>query len=1171
MPEQPFDSLAADRLIDHICDQFEAAWSGEHVPNIESLLQGVPDAYRTRLIEELIGLDIELRRSHDLPLSAEDYQTRFPDVSLVKIQSLLKKTDEFDQKQKTLGASTFDIAKKEEKSTTAKPTMFKKVHYFGDYELLERVARGGMGTVYRARQISLNRIVAVKMINSGQFATREQIQRFYSEAESAASLDHPHIVPVYEVGEYNGEHFFSMAFNEGVSLEARLTEGPMQPMQAAELMQLVANAIQFAHDRGVIHRDIKPSNILLDPSTRPRVSDFGLAKRIADASSLTASGTVLGTPSFMPPEQAAGKMDAIGFASDVYSLGAVLYACLAGRPPFQAANHLETLKQVVDCEPVPLRQWNPSIPRDLETITHKCLDKSMARRYGSPCEMADDLQRFRNGLPIVARPVSTFERSLRWCRRHPSSALNAAAALLIVLGTTIGWFVYQAHDRELRAQAKAAALVDQLNLASADGLPFAVQQARANPLSLAMLRIQFRDEPLGTNGKYRAALALLSTDQSVIDELCYALPDLSWKEWIFVTEELAPSSMIVDQRLSVNDLAFESTSDYRFLRIIATEAWIMNAIAVFDPARHRPSKFQVQAHAQRIIDAALLELYRDPSQMIAASEALRPLRKELGRMLAKRIEFTQPNGALDSSLVASLLTRMFRDEPDELLELCWFAHGDALPVLLAGLKDSNELRETLRSLAQVRGLDPNADWDTLNLARRKSAVAGLALAILGEWESVWPMLDHTPDSSRRSMLIEWIPRTIQDPSTVINRAMSLLTARSEHVKALEGKQGGQPTVPSPWLFDSASSQLRACFHILGNYSMGSLKGRAGDAFWDMVKQRSEIDPDPGLHAISQWLLRMHQRQLLADSDSQRVNPSNEQQTWRHTKNGHCMVALAGPIHFVAGANLNDPDRDAGNTIDPVDQTKEEWSLDHPHSKRIPRSFEIATFETNFQQLQKFDSDFHTTQNKTLGPTLQHPACRVNWYQAAAYCNWLSEKENISKDQWCFVPNSNGKYEKGMSLAKDYLHRCGYRLPTEAEWEYACRAGTVTRRYFGETDELLTRYVWYIDNSYEKVLQIPGAQPPNELGLSDMLGNLQEWCLDSFYESSLETRFREIDKESIDLIVGSSPMSYRIVRGSSIWNYRWDIRASEFATFSASYSNGNTGFRIARTLKNFGED
>ncbi|MBV09068.1 MAG: hypothetical protein CMN21_07605 [Rubinisphaera sp.] len=341
------------------------------------------------------------------------------------------------------------------------PLIGSTVQYFGDYELLFEIARGGMGVVYKARQVRLNRVVALKMILAGQFAGSADVQRFQSEAEAAAQLDHPGIVPIFEVGEHGGHHFFSMGFVEGNSLAHEIADGPLPPREAAEIVRRIADAVQFAHEKGVVHRDLKPANILIDRDGVPRVTDFGLAKRIEGESNLTATGQILGTPSYMPPEQAAGRIDDVQEAADVYSLGAVLYATLTGRPPFQADNPLDTLMQVLDREPVTPRSLNPKVPLDLETICLKCLEKDRHRRYQSAHHLCAELQRFLNGEPILARPISRTARLGRWFQRNPViGLLLTAIAISLVAGTTIStWFAIQSHhaaiaERDARKDAE---------------------------------------------------------------------------------------------------------------------------------------------------------------------------------------------------------------------------------------------------------------------------------------------------------------------------------------------------------------------------------------------------------------------------------------------------------------------------------------------------------------------------------------------------------------------------------------------------------------------------------------------------------------------------------------------------------------------------------------------
>jgi serine/threonine protein kinase len=280
---------------------------------------------------------------------------------------------------------------------------------FGDFELTEVIGRGGMGVVYKARQKSLGRTVALKMVRDGSLASPEQRARFKAEAESAARLEHPNIVPVYGVGDHDGHAYYCMPYVDGPTLARRLAGGPLPPREAARLIATLARAVHFAHEHGVIHRDLKPSNILLAGST-PKVADFGLAKRVAveDGGSVptgpTQSGAIIGTPSYMPPEQASGGRGPLGPAADVYALGAILYECLTGRPPFVAASAVETVLMVLEQEPVEPRLLNPGVDRDLEMICLKCLQKPVALRYGSAEALARDLEAFLAGEPISAQP-----------------------------------------------------------------------------------------------------------------------------------------------------------------------------------------------------------------------------------------------------------------------------------------------------------------------------------------------------------------------------------------------------------------------------------------------------------------------------------------------------------------------------------------------------------------------------------------------------------------------------------------------------------------------------------------------------------------------------------------------------------------------------------------------
>jgi eukaryotic-like serine/threonine-protein kinase len=346
----------------------------------------------------------------------------------------------------------------------------------GQYELLEEIGRGGMGVVYKARQAGLDRVVAVKVILSGEYSGPHERDRFLTEAAAAGSLQHPNIVQVHEVGEQDGRPYLAMEWVDGDSLAAKLGGAPWPAREAARHVETLARAMHHAHERGVVHRDLKPANILLSADGTPKITDFGLARRLPLSEAAantpqnrTTTGAVLGTPSYMAPEQAAGDSGAVGPAADVYALGAILYELLTGRPPFQGGGVLDTLLQVRTQEPVPPTRLQPRLPRDLEKICLKCLHKTPQKRYATALELADDLRRFLAGEPIRARAVTIWERAAKWARRRPTVAA-LLAAVVVTTAVGLGAFLWswrqtldaldqtsKARDREHDARQKVEA------------------------------------------------------------------------------------------------------------------------------------------------------------------------------------------------------------------------------------------------------------------------------------------------------------------------------------------------------------------------------------------------------------------------------------------------------------------------------------------------------------------------------------------------------------------------------------------------------------------------------------------------------------------------------------------------------------------------------------------
>jgi WD40 repeat protein len=442
--------LTTARRINEVCNRFELAWQAGQRPRIEDYLGDTPEPERSALLRELVALEIDYRRQAGEDASANEYRTRFPALASATLPE--------DRIAPPPGP---------------RPEVTANLPAVPGYELLNKLGGGGMGVVYWAWQSSLRRTVAVKMIRAGTNAGPEHLARFRLEAEAVARLRHPYIVQIYEVGQADSCPYLALEYVDGGSLGQRLAGTPLPARQAARLAGLLARAMHYAHQRGVVHRDLTPANVLLASSEppegillggpedaryyQPKVTDFGLAKLlIGGGPTLTQSGAVLGTPSYMAPEQARGDGGATGPATDVYALGAILYEMLTGRPPFRAESTLETIRQVVYDDPVPPRRLQPRLARDLETICLKCLRKEARQRYGSAAEVADDLDRYLTGRPIQARPASAWEKARKWAQRRPAvAALTLLSLVLTVVGFgLVTWQWSEAEAARGRAEAE---------------------------------------------------------------------------------------------------------------------------------------------------------------------------------------------------------------------------------------------------------------------------------------------------------------------------------------------------------------------------------------------------------------------------------------------------------------------------------------------------------------------------------------------------------------------------------------------------------------------------------------------------------------------------------------------------------------------------------------------
>jgi serine/threonine-protein kinase len=703
------------------------------------------------------------------------------------------------------------------------------------YEVEALLGRGGMGVVYKARHLRLNRFVALKMLITGAYAGPRERERFQREAEAVASLRHAHIVQVHDVGDHEGRPYFTMEFLEGGSLSQALAGTPQPARQAAALVTTLAEAMQVAHRGGIVHRDLKPANILLTAEGTPKIVDFGLARHFDGEPALTPSGTRLGTPSYMAPEQVIGKTGTIGPAADIYALGVLLYEMLTGRPPFRGETAAETERQVLDHEPVPPSRLNPKVPRDLETICLKCLSKEPQRRYASAAALADDLTRVREGRPIQARPVGLAARSWRWCRRNPT---GAALAALVLLAVGVGlWLGRQGAERQGRAREAVEAALDQV--------PSLRQQSRWPEAQAVLTHARSHLDEAGSDD-LRRRLARADEDLRLAAALeqIRLIPSIEAGRFDYRGMAESYARAFEQAGLDVrgdkeNAAARIRASDLRPQLVMALDHWAYVADALAD----RPSLARLLGLAQRVDpDPQWGDRFREPG-VWGDAEALRRLAAEAQQRLASEASEDGPPTPLVVLLAKKLGQKDEQAEP--LLRAAqgrhpedfWlnFALGGALrerkPVEAVGfyraamatrstvssvhfgvgvaLWRQGQLDEAMAEFRRTIQLDPNADWAHRQLGLCFQARGQFAEAMAEYRRAI--VLDPTWAGAHHQLGRCWQARGELD------------AAMAEYRRAIELYPKGAPA----------------------HYNLGSCWQASGELDEAMAEYRRATDLDPG--------------------------------------------------------------------------------------------------------------------------------------------------------------------------------------------------------------------------------------------------------------------------------------------------------------------------------------
>jgi len=1023
----------------------------------------------------------------------------------------------------------------------------------GPYKLVEQIGEGGFGLVFMAEQQQpVRRKVALKILKPGM-DTRQVIARFEAERQALALMDHPNIAKVLDAGETaSGRPHFVMELVRGVPITDYCDQNRLTTRERLELFAHVCQAVQHAHHKGIIHRDIKPSNVMVtlhDEVPVVKVIDFGIAKalgqQLTDKTLVTGFAQMVGTPMYMSPEQAHLSGLDIDTRSDIYSLGVLLYELLTGTTPFDKDRFkqvgYEQMRRIIREEEPPkpskristlgqaataLSTSRKTDPRrlsqlfrgELDWIVIKALEKDRNRRYDSASALAADVQRYLHDEPVQAIPPSARYRFRKFVRRN-RTAVGAVSVLALALAGMIAGVL--AHNRQLeetRAASRATALVQGLGSADITAVPRIIEDlAEYRRWADPLLTHLTEDKRAGSKEQLRARLALVTADSSQVEPLSRMLLNASPQELLVIRAALLPYRAQIQEWLWQVAIDAEAKPDQR-LRAAC-------ALAGFDPDSARWTLAAPHVAAQLVAENPIhLRVWLEGFASIRLA-----LQQPLGRISRNA------DSPVERSMAVSILAEFAADQPEVLAELVKEVDASQYAKLFPVLQAHRE-RAVLLMQQELQEEMPIAERgaDRDELARRQ-AQAAVVLLQLGQAQPAWQLLRHGPDPSRRTYLLHGLAR-LGTPAETILRQLET-----------------EPEV----------SVRRALILSLGEFNGAQLTASQRQPLIKRLLQWYRDDPDPGIHSAVDWLLRQsrqgsaarkidwRQKDALDQMDRELAGQPSAGRRWYVTREGHALAVVRDPTVFLMGSPVYEPDRESESET--------------PHPKRIPRSFAIATKEVTVGQFKRFlnaNPEVKRTHKdfEKYSPDEEGPILSVTWFESAQYCNWLSKQEGIPESQWCYPAIETIKV--GMELPKDYLHRTGYRLPTEAEWEYSCRAGALTSRFYGSSEEMLKEYAWYTKTTNDKRAWPVGQLKPNDLGLVDIYGNAIEWCQERKlpYRPGNKGQVSQ-DTEESTLRVNDDP---RVIRGCGFGTISSLARSASRDWFRPSTRNAQMGLRVART-------